>query len=40
MGGLTLGAPLAFWWAHKDRHQADPLVRFLEKTLAARPAGD
>lgn len=30
--------PLAFWIAHKDRRQAEPLVRFLEKT--ASPARD
>lgn len=30
---LGLGVPLTLWFAHKDRHDADPLVNFLRRTL-------
>lgn len=33
MGGIFLLIPLSFWWAHKDRKEATPLVWFLEKTV-------
>ena len=32
-GALILFSPLVFWWSHKDRRQAEPLVRFLRDTL-------
>jgi hypothetical protein len=32
-GGLVLFSPLIFWWSHKDRRQAEPLVRFLRDTV-------
>lgn len=31
IGGLVLLMPLGLWWAHADRREADPLVRFLHK---------
>lgn len=31
---LLLGV-VAFWWAHKDRREAEPLVRFLEDALTS-----
>lgn len=33
IGGLILLSPLIFWWSHKDRRQAEPLVRFLRDTV-------
>ena len=36
IGGLALAAPLFLWWAHKARREAEPLVRFLRKSLNAR----
>jgi hypothetical protein len=34
-GGVILISPLAFWWSHKNRREAEPLVRFLEDTLTS-----
>lgn len=31
---FLVGGPLIYWMAHKDRRDAEPLVRFLRKTLA------
>ncbi|MBU0669017.1 MAG: hypothetical protein KJ703_05505, partial [Alphaproteobacteria bacterium] len=31
---FLVGGPLMYWWAHKERKDAEPLVRFLRKTLA------
>lgn len=36
LGVVVLLAPLTFWWAHKDRRQAEPLVRFLKDCLEPR----
>jgi len=30
---LLVGGPLMYWWAHKERKDAEPLVRFLRRTL-------
>lgn len=30
----VVSGPLIYWWAHKDRKDAEPLVRFLQKALA------
>lgn len=45
IGGLILLSPLIFWWSHKDRREAEPLVRFLRdavtisgRTLRAKSA--
>lgn len=32
-GVFVLFSPLAFWWSHKDRRQAEPLVRFLRDSV-------
>jgi hypothetical protein len=34
IGALILFSPLMLWWSHKDRRQAEPLVRFLEDALS------
>lgn len=34
LGGLILLSPLVFWWSHKDRRRAEPLVRFIRDTVA------
>jgi hypothetical protein len=34
---LILGVPLIYWIAHKDRREAEPLVRFLNNTIS--PSG-
>ena len=34
---FLVGAPLFYWSAHKDRKDAEPLVRFLRKTLSPAP---
>jgi hypothetical protein len=31
---FLVGGPLMYWWAHKERKDAEPLVRFLRKALA------
>jgi hypothetical protein len=31
-----LGIPATFWWAHSDKRQADPMVRFLRRTVEQR----
>ena len=31
---FLVGGPLMYWWAHKERKDAEPLVRFLRKSLA------
>lgn len=31
---FLVGGPLMYWWAHKERKDADPLVRFLRKALS------
>lgn len=31
---FLVGGPLMYWWAHKERKDAAPLVRFLRKALA------
>ena len=36
VGGLILLIPLMFWFSHKDRRQAEPLVRFLRDTVTIR----
>lgn len=33
IGGIIFLALLCFWWAHQERRQAEPLVRFLRDTL-------
>jgi hypothetical protein len=33
IGGLILLSPLIFWWSHKDRRDAEPLVRFLRDAV-------
>lgn len=33
IGGLILLSPLTFWWSHKDRREAEPLVRFLRDVI-------
>ena len=33
LGGLILASPWVFWMSHKDRRDADPLVRFLRDTV-------
>ncbi len=33
IGGVILLSPLIFWWSHKDRREAEPLVRFLRDAL-------
>lgn len=33
IGGLVLLSPLIFWWSHKDRREAEPLVRFLRDAI-------
>jgi hypothetical protein len=30
IGGLILFSPLMLWWSHKDRREAEPLLRFLQ----------
>lgn len=32
-GGVLLASPLVFWWSHKERRDAEPLVRFLRDTI-------
>lgn len=32
-GILLIGTPLTFWWAHKERREAEPLVSFVRRTL-------
>lgn len=32
---FLLGGPLVYWLAHKDRHKAEPLVRFLRDVVVA-----
>lgn len=32
-GGLILLSPLIFWWSHKERREAEPLVRFLSDAV-------
>lgn len=34
IGGVILLSPLIFWWSHKDRREAEPLVRFLRDTVS------
>ena len=34
---FLVGGPLLYWSAHKDRKDAEPLVRFLRKTLSPAP---
>ena len=34
VSAVLLTSPLVFWWSHKDRRQADPLVRFVEDAVA------
>ncbi len=34
VSAVLLFSPLVFWWSHKDRRQADPLVRFVEEAVA------
>lgn len=36
LGAIFLCTPFMLWWNHKERHQADPLVRFVAKTLDVR----
>lgn len=31
---FLVGGPLMYWWAHKERKDAEPLERFLRKALA------
>ena len=31
---FLVGGPLVYWWAHKDRKDAEPLERFVRKALA------
>src|SRR5690606_32689805 len=31
---VLLLSPVVLWGSHKDRHQADPLVRFVEEAVA------
>jgi len=33
-----LGIPATFWWAHADKREADPLVRFVRRTVEPRTA--
>lgn len=33
IGGLILLSPLIFWWSHKERREAEPLVRFLRDAV-------
>jgi len=33
IGALVLLSPLIFWWSHKDRREAEPLVRFLRDAI-------
>ncbi|MBL0915116.1 MAG: hypothetical protein IBJ13_06285 [Sphingopyxis sp.] len=33
IGGVILLSILCFWWAHQDRREAEPLVRFLRDAL-------
>jgi hypothetical protein len=35
---FLVGGPLLYWSAHKERKDAEPLVRFLRKTLSPAPA--
>lgn len=35
---FLVGGPLMYWWAHKERKDADPLVRFLRKALSQSDA--
>jgi hypothetical protein len=35
---FLIGGPLLYWSAHKERKDAEPLVRFLRKTLSPAPA--
>lgn len=35
---FLVGGPLVYWSAHKEREDAEPLVRFLRKTLSPAPA--
>lgn len=39
IGGLVLLTPLLLWWSHKDRREAEPLVRFLKDALSANALG-
>jgi hypothetical protein len=34
---FLVGGPLVYWLAHKERKDAEPLVRFLRKALSAAP---
>ena len=38
VSAILLLSPLVFWWSHKDRRQADPLVRFIEDAIARADA--
>ncbi|WP_118857877.1 hypothetical protein [Sphingomonas mesophila] len=39
IGAIVLvGGPLFYWSAHRERKDAEPLVRFLRKTLSPAPA--
>ncbi len=38
IGGMIVLSPLIFWWNHKDRKQAEPLVRFLRDVAAPAAA--
>lgn len=35
LGGAIMLAVLCFWWAHRARREAEPLVRFLHDTITA-----
>lgn len=34
---FLVGGPLIYWWAHKERKDAEPLVRFIRSALAQSP---
>lgn len=34
---FLIGGPLIYWWAHKERKDAEPLVRFVRSALAQSP---
>lgn len=36
LGGVLLLSPLIFWLAHKDRREAEPLVRFLRDAVTTQ----
>jgi len=40
LGGVAVMIPVSLWWAHKDRGEAQPLVRFLTKVVPEQGAGE